>query len=289
MTSARAAADTTGDAAPRARASAILFDLDGVLVDSLQVVEQSWRRWARGQDLPADEVLAVVHGGTAREVVGMFAPHLDAAEQVMLVSGYEVRHKAELTAVPGARECVAIACQGRWAVVTSGARALALGRLATAGLPVPEVLVTADDVTFGKPDPEPNRRAAAALGVSEAEYLVVEDAPTGLLAAKRAGMTVLAVRTTHPAAALGDADLVFAGMAEAGDGVRERRRAAVPKTATSTSGSAEPPSCCITLTMLDAAPDSSGRAPASAAAVSGTNTTPMPTPSSTIGPKTPDQ
>jgi mannitol-1-/sugar-/sorbitol-6-phosphatase len=213
LTSTQAAADTAA-AAPRARASAILFDLDGVLVDSLQVVERAWRRWARERDLPADEVLAVVHGRTAREVIGMFTPHLDAAEQVALVSGYEARHGGGLTELPGARQCIAIACQGRWAVVTSGARALALGRLAAVGLPVPEVLVTADDVTFGKPDPEPYRRAAAALGVREAECLVVEDAPMGVLAAKRAGMTVLAVTTTHPAAALGQADLVFPGMAD---------------------------------------------------------------------------
>lgn len=214
MTSAQAPADTTGDAAPRARPSAVLFDLDGVLVDSLQVVERAWRRWAREQGLPADEVLAVVHGRTAREVIGMFAPHLDAAEQAVLVGGYEERHGGELTALPGARECVGIACQGRWAVVTSGAKALAVSRLAAVGLPVPEVLVTADDVTFGKPHPEPYRRAAAALGVPGARCVVVEDAPMGVLAAKRAGMTVLAVTTTHPAAALGQADLVVAGMAD---------------------------------------------------------------------------
>jgi mannitol-1-/sugar-/sorbitol-6-phosphatase len=206
--------DATGDAAPRARASAVLFDLDGVLVDSLLVVEQAWRRWAREQDLPADEVLAVVHGRTAREVIGMLAPQLDAAEQAALVGGYEAQHRGQLTALPGARECVGIACQGRWAVVTSGARALAVSRLAAVGLPVPEVLVTADDVTFGKPDPEPYRRAAAALGVPVAQCVVVEDAPMGVLAAKRAGMTVLAVTTTHPAGALGQADQVFAGMAD---------------------------------------------------------------------------
>jgi sugar-phosphatase len=218
LTSAPAAGYNTGndmrDAVPRPRAAAILFDLDGVLVDSLLIVEQSWRRWAREQGLPADEVLAVVHGRTAREVIGMFAPDLDLVKQVELVSGYEAEHRGQLTELPGARECVSIARQGRWAVVTSGARALAVGRLAAVGLPVPEVLVTADDVTFGKPDPEPYQRAAAALGVPVTGCVVVEDAPMGVLAAKRAGMTVLAVTTTHPAAALGQADLVLAGMAD---------------------------------------------------------------------------
>jgi len=209
-----ASGPTAPEQGAAARISAILFDLDGVLVDSLRVVERAWTRWAEEHQIPPDEVLAVVHGRAAREVIAMFAPHLDVAEQELLVSGYEVQDGGELAVVPGARECVALARQGRWAVVTSGARALAVGRLAAVGLPVPAVLVTADDVTFGKPHPEPYRRAAAALGVAEAECVVIEDAPTGVLAAKRAGMTVLAVTTTHPAAALGHADLVFAGMAD---------------------------------------------------------------------------
>ena len=204
----------TAEARPRAHLSAILFDLDGVLVDSLRVVERAWRRWAREHDLPAADVLAVVHGRTAREVVGIFTPHLDAAEQALRVGSYETEHRGELAVLPGASECVGLARRGRWAVVTSGARTLATTRLRAVGLPVPDVLITADDVTLGKPDPEPYRRAAAALGVPEAECVVVEDAPMGVLAAKRAGMTVLAVATTHAPAALGQADLVFPGMAD---------------------------------------------------------------------------
>jgi mannitol-1-/sugar-/sorbitol-6-phosphatase len=206
----------TADGGPAARVSAIMFDLDGVLVDSLRIVERAWRRWADEHGLPADAVLGVVHGRIAREVIGMFAPHLDAAEQAQLVGGYETQHGAELAAVPGARECVGIASRGRWAVVTSGTRALATARLAAAGLPAPEILVAAEDVTTGKPDPEPYLRAAAALGVAAADCVVIEDAPMGVLAAKRAGMTVLAVTTTHPAAALGQADLVFPGMLDVG-------------------------------------------------------------------------
>jgi mannitol-1-/sugar-/sorbitol-6-phosphatase len=196
------------------RVSAVLFDLDGVLVDSYRVVQRAWRRWASEHDIPAEDVLAVIHGRTAREVIRMFAPHVDVAEQVVRVSSYEAQDRGDLTVVPGARECLRVARRGRWAVVTSGARGLATARLAAVGLPAPEIMVTADDVTSGKPDPEPYQRAALALGVPVAECVVVEDAPAGLLAAKRAGMTALAVTTTHAAAALGDADLVFATMHE---------------------------------------------------------------------------
>jgi mannitol-1-/sugar-/sorbitol-6-phosphatase len=196
------------------RVSAVLFDLDGVLVDSFRVVQRAWRRWAREQGVPAEDVLAVIHGRTAREVIRIFAPHVDVAEQAERVSSYEQQDDGDLAVIPGSRECIRVARRGRWAVVTSGVRGLATARLAAVSLPVPEILVTADDVTAGKPDPEPYERAAHALAVPAAECVVVEDAPAGVLAAKRAGMTVVAVTTTHQAAALGEADLVFPTMYE---------------------------------------------------------------------------
>jgi len=198
-----------------ATASAVLFDLDGVLVDSLRVVERSWRRWAADQHLEADDVLAEIHGRRAAELVRMFAPQLDPVQEVVRITGYETEDGGgELTAIPGAQESVDVARQGRWAVVTSGGRDLALLRLAAVGLPVPAVLVTGDDVEHGKPDPAPYLRAAALLDVPAGECVVVEDAPAGVLAARRAGMTVLAVATTHPTDALTAADLVFPGMDE---------------------------------------------------------------------------
>jgi sugar-phosphatase len=191
------------------RVSAVLFDLDGVLVDTARMVERAWRIWADEQAIRADDILAVAHGRTAREVVRIFAPHLDAEQQALRIARHEARDSGGLAAIPGAHECVTIARRGQWAVVTSGGRKLAVGRLAAVGLPVPEVLVTADDVTCGKPDPEPYRRACRELATPASECLVVEDSPAGILAAKRAGMTVLAVTTTHEAASLGQADLVF--------------------------------------------------------------------------------
>jgi mannitol-1-/sugar-/sorbitol-6-phosphatase len=196
------------------RISAVLFDLDGVLVDSTEVVERSWRRWALERSLPPDDVLAVAHGRPTRDVVRMLAPHLDVDEEVLLIGSYESSQSSTLAAVPGARDCVDVARRGRWAVVTSGIRDLATERLIAAGLPVPEVLVTADDVTHGKPDPEPYERARSQLSVPANECVVIEDAPPGISAGKSAGMTVLAITTTHAEASLQEADGVFATLDE---------------------------------------------------------------------------
>ena len=210
--------------------SAVLFDLDGVLVDSVRVVERAWRRWAREQDLEADELLATVHGRRAADVVRMFAPQLDPARQVRRISEYEMEDGAsDLAVIPGALECVGVARRGPWAVVTSGGRELAAQRLAAVGFPAPEVLVTGDDVERGKPDPEPYLRAAVVLGVPAARCVVVEDAPAGVLAGKRAGMTVLAVATTHPADALTEADQVFSAMGEVTGYLRGQPRSEAPR------------------------------------------------------------
>jgi sugar-phosphatase len=202
------------------RVAAIVFDLDGVLADSAGVVERAWRRWAREQGLAADDLVAVAHGRPAREVVHAFAPHLDADEEARRLDDWETEDPEGVAAIPGARECVEMARLRPWAIVTSGGRELATSRLRAAGLPIPRVLVTADDVARGKPDPEPYARAAEELGLAPASCLVVEDAPAGITAAKSAGMTVLAVTTTYPEAVLGDADLVFGSMVDVAEYVR---------------------------------------------------------------------
>ena len=209
---------------------AILFDLDGVLVDSAGVVERAWRRWVHEQQLDAGEVLATVHGRRAGDIVEIFAPQLDPAQQVRRISGYEMEDGGtDLAMIPGALECVGVARRGPWAVVTSGGRELAAQRLAAVGFPAPEILVTGDDVERGKPDPEPYLRAAAVLGVPAAQCVVVEDAPAGVLAGKRAGMTVLAVATTHPVGALDQADRVFSGMDEVTGYLRGQARSEAPR------------------------------------------------------------
>src|SRR5215217_2540193 len=202
---------------------AIVFDLDGVLVDSTAAVERAWRQWAAERGIEPDEFLPTIHGRPSREVIAEHAPDLDAAAEARRLDEME-QGDGHQPAFPGAAECIEVARRGPWAIVTSG-DGRAQQRLRNAGLPVPEVLVTADDVENGKPHPEPYARAAAALGVDPGECVVVEDAPAGITAAKRAGMRVIAVTTTYPAAALGDADLVVASLHAA---LPELARAAAP-------------------------------------------------------------
>jgi sugar-phosphatase len=192
-------------------ARAIVFDLDGVLVDSYAVVERAWRRWAREVGLDEDAVASVVHGRPGRDVIRELAPDSDVESELARVDAWEGDLDG-VVVVPGARACLEIAQRGPWAIVTSGSHQIATGRLTAFGLPIPEVLVTADDVTRGKPDPEPYERARDKLALPARACVVVEDSPPGVTAAKAAGMTVLAVATTHQAAELAHADDVLASM-----------------------------------------------------------------------------
>lgn len=193
---------------------ALLCDLDGTLVDSREEVDDAWRAFAARHGLAVADVLAATFAGPSREVVAMVAPGLDADAEAALVEGWQVEAASRTRAIDGAAELLAAWAPGRLAIVTSCGRALARGRLAGAGLPEPAVLVSADDVTRGKPDPEGYLRAAALLGVAPARCLAIEDAPAGLAAARAAGARTVAVATTHDPAELADADLVVASLAE---------------------------------------------------------------------------
>ena len=142
------------------------------------------------------------------------APHLDAEAEAQAIENQEASDQAGVSVMPGAAELVESIPQGRWGVVTSGSRLLASARLPFCGLPVPEVLVTSDDVTNGKPHPEPYLKGAARLGFDPAECLVIEDAPAGIQAARAAGMKVVGITSTYPAKALVQADAVIARLAQ---------------------------------------------------------------------------
>jgi sugar-phosphatase len=185
------------------RFSAVLCDLDGVLVDSGDKVEAVWRDWAAAQGLDADAVARASHGVPSREVIASVAPHLEAVEEAARVDALHAETGGE--PLPGAAELLERVPQGALAVVTSCGAELAAARLSAAGLPSPSMLVTADAVRRGKPAPDAYLVAAQALGAEPRECVVIEDSPAGVNAGRAAGMTVWAVTTTHGEAELTDA------------------------------------------------------------------------------------
>jgi sugar-phosphatase len=196
------------------RCGAILFDLDGVLMDSRVAVERAWERWATGHGIDPIAVLAQAHGRRTIDTIRAIAPLLDIEAEARLLEVAESVDFDGVTTLPGAAELLEALPAGSWTVVTSGTRALATGRLGHGGLPIPKQLITADDVERGKPDPQPYLAGAAALGIDPADCLVIEDAPAGIEAGKAAGMTVLAVATTFEARALTAADYVVGSLAD---------------------------------------------------------------------------
>jgi sugar-phosphatase len=191
---------------------AILFDIDGTLVDSTPAVERTWRAWAESRDLPAEEILAVCHGRRTEDTVRDLLPAGEHASAVAELERLELADLDDVVALPGTRELLLRLPSERWAAVTSGSGRLMRARLRAAGLPVPDVLIAAEDVQEGKPDPQGYLLAAARLGVDASRCLVIEDAPAGLAAGRAAGARTLAVTTSHPADELADADAVIADL-----------------------------------------------------------------------------
>jgi mannitol-1-/sugar-/sorbitol-6-phosphatase len=196
---------------PSFRCAAILFDLDGVLLDSTRVVDEQYTLWAQEHGLDPAEVMKAAHGVRTLEVVRRVAPHLDAVAETKRIEDREAT-AADLNAMPGAVDLVNSIPRGRWCVVTSGTRFLATTRMSKFGIPIPDVLVTADDVSHGKPDPEPYRKGAELLKVNPADCVVIEDAPAGIRSARAAGMKVISLPTTYPVAELHEADIIVAGL-----------------------------------------------------------------------------
>jgi sugar-phosphatase len=188
---------------------AVLFDLDGVLVDSHTVVERTWRRWAALRGLEVPDLVSRAHGRRSIETVRNVAPHLDAAEEVRWLSNAELVDFDGVVALPGALAALASLSDGQVAIVTSGGRELAQRRLKQAGLPIPRVLAAAEDVREGKPSPEGYLTAARHLGVVPSRCIVFEDTPPGVDAGRAAGATVIALSTTFPKKALAAADAVL--------------------------------------------------------------------------------
>ena len=186
-------------------AKGLLFDMDGVLISSIASVNRCWRRWAAHYGVPNAEQFTIAHGTRAVEIMlGLRPDFTDAqiAEGLRLIEDMEIEDVADLKVLPGVRELLNSLPPERWTIVTSATRRLMVARLKAAELPYPAQLVAGDDVTNGKPHPEPYITGARLLGFTPAECVVVEDAPTGVGSGKAAGSRVLGVLGTHDAAAL---------------------------------------------------------------------------------------
>jgi HAD superfamily hydrolase (TIGR01509 family) len=181
-------AGTAGDV------SVLLFDMDGTLVDSTAVVERTWRAFADRHGLHAEEILEVSHGRRTAETVARFAPAgVDVDAESRRIAAEEIEDTAGVVAVPGAGELLSALPGSRWALVTSAGRELAERRMAAAGLALPQVVISADDVLTGKPSPEGYLTAARRLGAGADTAVVFEDAEAGILAARAAGARTVVV------------------------------------------------------------------------------------------------
>ena len=188
------------------RCRAILFDLDGVLVDSAECVEKTWREWARRHHLDPDRVIALAHGRRAIETVRLIAPELSADVELAELAASEATTSEGVYEIAGARELLERLPASGWGVVTSGIRSVAEFRLRYTRLPLPTVMVCADEIARGKPDPEGYLTAAARLSRPAADCVVIEDTPAGIESAHAAGMRVVAIATTYPLERLTGAD-----------------------------------------------------------------------------------
>jgi|SRR5581483_6231668 len=185
--------------------SALLFDMDGVLIDSTPAVTRVWTRWAEEHGFDPKEVVRRAHGRPSISTVRDFMPGANAELENREVERREIEDLEGVVVLPGTKELLSSLPSDRWTVVTSSTRALAEVRLRAAGLPIPRLLITSTDITNGKPHPEPYLKAADALGFPAATCIVIEDVPAGVRSGKAAGAKVIAFTTTLGVPELRDA------------------------------------------------------------------------------------
>ena len=201
--------------------SALLFDMDGVLIDSTPAVARVWHRWAVEHGFDPETVVHMAHGRPSRTTIRELQPNADAHDidrEDRIVERWEMEDLDGVVLLPGARQLLDILPPERWTIATSCTRPLAEVRLRAAGLPIPRMMITSSDVTNGKPHPEPFLKAAANLGFTAEDCIVLEDAPAGIRAGKASGARVIAFRTTVPETELNmaGADWIVSSCAEIG-------------------------------------------------------------------------
>jgi mannitol-1-/sugar-/sorbitol-6-phosphatase len=185
--------------------AALLFDMDGVLINSTPAVARVWHRWAVEHGFDPDEVVPRAHGRPSLTTVREYLPNSDHEAENREVERREIEDLEGVAPLPGALDLLASLPENRWTIVTSCTRALAKVRIRAGGLPVPKKLITSNDITHGKPDPEPYLKGASLLGFSPAECVVLEDVPAGVRAGKAAGARVIALKTTAQESVLREA------------------------------------------------------------------------------------
>jgi sugar-phosphatase len=183
---------------PQRAFAAFLFDMDGTILTSIKAAERVWGQWAKGHGLDVEAFLPTIHGKRTEETIrALELPGVDPVREAAFITRAEIEDVAGIEAIKGCASFLAGLPPGRWAIVTSAPRLLAEARIAAAGLPIPEVLVAAEDVERGKPAPDPFLLGARRLGVAPADCLVFEDTLAGLASAAAAGMASIVVTTTH--------------------------------------------------------------------------------------------
>lgn len=181
---------------------ALLFDLDGVLIDSTPAVTRVWRRWSLSHGFDPDEVVERAHGRPSISTIREYLPNSDHEAENRIVERGEIEDLEGVVPLPGALKLLASLPKNRWTIVTSCTRALAEVRIKAAALPLPLTMVTSSDIVHGKPDPEPYLKGASVLGFHAANCVVLEDVPAGIRSGKAAGAKVIAMRTTVDEATL---------------------------------------------------------------------------------------
>ncbi len=202
----------------------VLFDMDGILISSIGSVERSWTKWSEMRGIDPEYAIRIAHGCRAIETIAKLRPDLDSEAELKVIEDIEISDNEGLTVLPGVRQLLRALPRHRWTVVTSATERLARVRLAAGGIPVPERLVTANQVTRGKPHPEPFQAGAALLGFSPRECVVFEDSSSGAQAGRAAGCTVVATTFSHSIESLDAAnylvnDLTGISVERSGDGM----------------------------------------------------------------------
>jgi len=196
------------------RCKGVLFDMDGILISSLGSVERSWTKWARERGIDPAYAIGIAHGRRAIETVAHLRPDLDSVAELKVIEDLEMEDSEGLAVLPGVVELLTTLPKGCWTVVTSATERLARVRLAQGGIPVPEQIITADQVRLGKPAPEPFLAGAAILGLPPEQCVVFEDSSSGVTAGRAAGCTVVATTLSHSVESLAAAHYLVLDLTE---------------------------------------------------------------------------